>query len=273
MASVLESVAVTRGLPSIPAVLGEVIVELEDAAASGGRIAACLGRDQGLVARLLRVANSPVYGLSGRVASVRDAITVLGLRNVRMLVIAATVAKAFRGPFAAPFDPQRFWRHSLAAAYAARAHARICGEEPERAFTAGLLHDLGKLVLLAGYPEDCRAIVAFHAQEGCSSLEAERHRLGFTHAEVGAVLARHWRFAECIEEAIGLHHHDRCELSGLTALVQDTDLLCHATRDGAAPQQVERAAERLPRTLDGNQLRELAEALAQGAGTAALLVN
>lgn len=194
-------------LPSFPAVILELIQSLGDDNIDTQLLARKIARDQALVAKMLRVANSSFYGLQGKVTSIQDVIVVLGLRSVRMLALAAAVTGSFSSSNAVSgFDFNGFWRHSMGAALCAKALAKRMKVNEENAFTAGLLHDLGRLVLASCFPVHLGAVLAYRNVHDCLLLQAEREVIGIDHAMIGEALATHWKFPALILEAVGRHH-------------------------------------------------------------------
>lgn len=225
-ATVVNGVA---GLPSLPANALEVIHTLDDEAADTAAIVRKIAGDQALVTRLLRVANSSFYGLSGRVNSIQDALVVLGLRSVRMLAMAATLGRDLGGMAAPGFAFRSFWRNSVGTAIGARILARRLHLNEESAFVAGLLHDIGQLALATCFPNHFAAVEAYRQQFDCHFVDAERAILNLDHALVGKLLAERWQFPSHLCDAIGLHHGpDHGESSGLAAVVHVADAMVHA---------------------------------------------
>ncbi len=224
-ASVLERV---RKLPGLPATVLEVLRLLADDDAMLDHVARAIAKDPALAARILRVANSPFYGLARTIASVKDAITVIGLRNARTLVTSAAVMNRFAALDAEFFEARAFWRHAVAVACCARRIARTAGADQEWCATAGLLHDLGCLALLAVAPVEYRAAVSMQRAADCWPMEAERATLGTDHAEAGAVLIAHWRLPEAIADAVAFHHAPTATSSMLACVVHVADAMCHA---------------------------------------------
>jgi len=202
-AAVLESV---RDLPALPAALIDVIAMLGNEAASVDDLATCIARDQALVARTLRLANSPFYGRPRRVTSVADATAVLGLHTLRSVALAAGLVGSVRAPACAGFDFAAFWRHAIGAGLCAAALARPLGMEEGLAFTVGLLHDIGSLALASGFPDAYAEVLCLQRQADGPVQDAERALLGTDHAALGALIAEHWRFAPTVVEAIAGHH-------------------------------------------------------------------
>lgn len=201
-----EVLADIRQLPSLPAVVGELIRTLDNESAGIDQLAEGIAKDQSLAARALRVANSPFYGIQHKVSSIHDAIVILGFRAVGSLVMAASVTGYFTPPKGVPFDLGHFWRHGLGTALCARALARHAGLDTEAGFSAGLLHDIGVLMLLTTRPEHYARVLAHREEQDCHVPEAELAMLGFDHAQAGEALTSRWRFPADIVRAVALHH-------------------------------------------------------------------
>lgn len=193
-------------LPSLPLAVQQVIQSFDDERLDAASLAQKISRDQGLAAKILRVANSPFYGLSGEVGSIQEAVVVLGFHTIRTLATAAGIVNRFQVKEAAGFDQKTFWQHCIGAAVFARVLARHLGMNPEVAFTTGLLHDIGRLVLAACCQAEFAKVITHQKETGCTLLEAEQAVLGTDHAEIGAEMARQWKFPEQIQTAIRYHH-------------------------------------------------------------------
>lgn len=217
-------------LPSLPAVILELIQSLSDDNVDTHLLAKKIASDQALVAKMLRVANSSFYGLQGKVSSIQDVIVVLGMRSVRTLAMAAAVTGSFTSHNAVPgFDFHGFWRHCMGTALCAKALARRTQISEENAFTAALLHDVGRLVLASCFPAHLAAVLAYRAECDCLLLEAERDVLGVDHAMIGEVLAAHWNFPPLIQEAVGRHHLLEAGVhTPLSGIVHIADAIAHA---------------------------------------------
>lgn len=217
-------------LPALPAVVVELIESIDDENADADLLAGKISRDQALVARMLRVANSSFYGLQGKVTSIHDAVVVLGLRGVRTLATAAAVTGCFgsRG-LAGSFDFRSFWAHSIGVALCARGVARRLRVSEDNAFTAGLLHDIGQLVLASRFPRHFDAMIDYRERTDCLLVDAEQAVLGIDHAQIGRALTERWRFSPLISEAIARHHHpEQAELRTLAHLIHISDAIVHA---------------------------------------------
>lgn len=180
-----DLLAEIRQLPSLPAIVNRLIESLDNEALGVDELAQGIAMDQALAARALRVANSPFYGVQHEVATIHDAILVLGFRAVSSLVMAASVTRYFTPQADSNFDLTRFWHHCIATALAGRGLAKATGLKPESGFTAGLLHDIGRLLLVTTRPRHYALVVACQSERDCLMHEAERQMLGFDHAQAG----------------------------------------------------------------------------------------
>jgi putative nucleotidyltransferase with HDIG domain len=256
-------------LPSLP----RLVQELADAGDLGEVDLAWLGSrislDPAISIRMLRLANSSFYGLPSRVASIEQALPVLGIRNVQSMVMACAMLNAFANiPPVPGFDYCSFWRHSMATAVCARHLARRQGCDPGVCFTVGMLHEIGQLVLCVIRPEVYAQVLAQAGGDDALLESAERDLLGFTHAEVGQRLASHWQFPSVVCHAVGAHHGS----TGTTMedrvgrLATNADALAHALGYAAAA-----PAEGSARPADGAQAIALLVALGYDEDAAAAL--
>ena len=219
-------------LPALPQVLLELLAALRSDDVRLDDCANRLSRDLALSARTLRLANSAFYGVPGRVGTVQDAIGLLGLRTLGSMLTAAAVSTQFKPPPCPGFDFGGFWRHAVASGMAARAIARQRRLDQDLCFTAGLLHDIGRLALATYFPDEFSVALAEGRESDLPPYAVERAVLGVCHAEVGAAIAAHWRFPANVVEAIALHHVPRAPGDGATASAADVvhvaDAVVHA---------------------------------------------
>jgi len=218
-----------KDLPPLPAVVQELMVSLGKEDLSADTIAFKLSRDPGLSAKTLRMANSSFYGLSRQVGSVQEALTILGLRTVRTLVMAVGVRSNFEVSPAVGFDLEHFWRHAIGTALCAQALAQETQMDGDIAFTVGLLHDIGRISLACAFPDDYAHVLAHQREHDSAPIDAERAVLGVDHAMVGGLLAEKWQFSPLIAEAITCHHAPAMHHGpGLVGLVHMADAFSHA---------------------------------------------
>ena len=189
-------------LPSIPKVVQELLRDFDDPNVDAGKIAAKLQLDQALTAKVLRLANSSFYGGTRKVSSVNDAVVLLGVDSLRTMVAAGGVVAAFKAPEG--FDLRAFWRKSFMVAGLCRwlvKRGKLRTLNAETAFTAGLLHDVGNLLMHALDGERMREVDAAVAA-GAPRGDTEQMILGYTSVEIGGALASHWHFPEALCEAV-----------------------------------------------------------------------
>ncbi len=169
-----------------------------------------INQDVALTARLLRIANSPMYGFTTQIDTVTRAVTVLGTEQVRDIALATAAVKSFQGIPNTLVSMQKFWEHSIFCALCARTLAMDClRRQREAVFVAGLLHDIGELVLYNREPELSRKALesSTGGPEGLEIQNAERELFGFDHADVGGALAHRWSLPVNLQECITYHHN------------------------------------------------------------------
>lgn len=189
-------------LPAMPTVVQEVMASFRDENAGSAMLAHKIAFDQGLSARVLRVANSSFYGLSREVGSMQEAVMVLGFDTIRSLVVSAGFMRAFAASADDLFDRHEFWVRSFRVATYTEAVANCLGEEREMAFTAGMFHDIGQMVFDVCIPDQFTDILRQQKATGRQLIEVERLVLGFDHAGIGGDMASRWNFPPGIEQAI-----------------------------------------------------------------------
>ncbi|MEO6422184.1 MAG: HDOD domain-containing protein [Candidatus Nitrotoga sp.] len=215
-------------LPALPEVVLDLMNYLQRSEVDVGQVAYRIEREPALTAKLLRVANSSFYGLQRQVGTIPDALTVLGLRAAHTLIIGAAVVTHFQTVIVAGYDQRAFWLHSVGTAICARALARELGYNMENAFTAGLLHDIGRLILAARFPENYRNVMAYRAEHDCYPIEAEQEILGFDHTQIGATLAVRWKFPAEIALAIAnLINPMEMPTNSLVDLIHVADIMAY----------------------------------------------
>ncbi len=172
-------------------------------------IAKAVSQDPSFSMRLLRIANSPFYGFSSSIDTVDKAVSVIGTGKIRSLALSMSVASSFAGLPNDLVSMDNFWRHSLFCAVIARIMAKRVGRcDPEAMFTAGLLHDIGELIIFNRMPEQAKEVVlkVLDSVDDLPMNVAERQIIGFDHGQVGLELAQQWSLPPMLEECIGYHH-------------------------------------------------------------------
>ncbi len=219
-----------RDLPALPAAVVRVMQLTDDPKAGTADVARALASDQALAARVLKLANSAFYGASRRISTVSEAVVTLGMRTTRNLVMATSCQEMLERDVAGyALPPGALWRHSLACASAAQALAQRAGyRATEEAFVAGLLHDIGKVVLSAYCKEEFIRVLVRALGGGLTFADAEREVLGFDHAEAGACLLERWNLPPALVLAVRRHHAplESPSSSLLPCLVHVADAVC-----------------------------------------------
>jgi len=194
-----------KELSSLPQILAEVIRVTDDEESTAGDIADVILKDPPLSARILRVVNSPYYGPVRGISTINQAVVTLGIRAVKALALSTSLYKLF-DTGTQIVDRVRFWRHSLEVAIACREIANACSYKPsEEAFVAGLMHDIGILILEANFPDQFRRIWKL-IESGESSVKQEELTWGTNHARVAKFLLDQWKLPGFLGEAIAAHH-------------------------------------------------------------------
>jgi putative nucleotidyltransferase with HDIG domain len=216
-------------LPSLPAVVMELLNSIDQEDVDISVLAKKVSHDQALTAKTLRLANSSLYGLQVKVTTIQQAITYLGFQTTRNLITAAAVTGYFAEGHCPGFDDKAFWRHSIATAACAKVLARHMRFNQDYAFTAGLLHDIGRLVLVSCFPNQYSLTLSYRDEHDCYLLDAERHVLGVDHVDAGVALAEHWNFSDTMRQAIAHHHDPEVQGAGfLAAIIHVADAVVHA---------------------------------------------
>lgn len=246
-------------LPSLPTVVMEIMNTFNNDRADVATLVGHINQDPALTVKVIRVANSSFFGLSRQIGSVQEAVMVIGFGSLRGLVTAAALVNAFPSE-GNVFDGRRFWQHSMETGSCAKALARRLGADPEVAFTAGLLHDLGRLVLGVYFYDTFLRVLEYRKNNGVSMLAAEQAVLGLDHAALGAKAAERWCLPPAIQAAIGEHHLDEGRQTMLAEIVHIADQLCQARTAGGTPaEEPARFAETLSRLgLDAAALDSVA---------------
>lgn len=226
LAQIIDSV---QDLPTLPAIVMELLNNIDDAELNMHELAQKVSHDMALTAKTLRYANSPYYSTMIKVTTVQQAISLLGLSTVRQIVMTAALTGCFPENNCQGFSHKEFWRHSNAVAIAARILARRLNFNVDVAFTAGLLHDIGALVLATCYSEAYEHVLAQREELQTTQYETEKQILGIDHALVGETLAVQWNFSEVMIKAIAGHHHpEKPGLGFLATIIHVADGIAHA---------------------------------------------
>jgi len=216
-------------LPTIPSIAWQILQITNDERSCANDLSKILHSDQSLASRVLKVANSPLYGVPGKVSSIQQAVIFLGFREIRSISLAMSVFNAFHVRSAgAYFNRHKFWEHSLFSGVAARLLAKQYRQDENEAFIAGLIHDIGKVVFDRYLPKTFAKVINRVDTDRCSMEEAEIEEFGFSHATIGMKLLQKWRFPGKIAEVVGRHHApwQADSFQAVTSLTYLANILC-----------------------------------------------
>ena len=229
MADAAEFVEGAKELPVMPPVAAEVMRMAEDPDTDLSAIAELISRDAALALRVLKIANSSFYAMPREVETLQQAIVLLGYSALRSLVVAASMKEVF---VRFGLAERLLWEHAVAGAVAANTLAsQVGGINADEVFLAGLLHDVGRLVMYTQAEDEYQDVLTAIYSENADPIEAERAAFGFDHCEIGRLVLQKWKIPARLALAIG-HHHDPMAASGdegekpVAALLQVADRMC-----------------------------------------------
>lgn len=222
-------------IPPLPDLVVKLLAVLGKQDTEPQHLENLMQNDQVLVAKMMAMVNSPFYGLNRTIRTVKEAVMVLGFRGVRSLVLASSTAKFLQRDYSCyGHEPKGLWFHAACVAAAAKALAKSCrlgAEDGEQLFVAGLLHDIGKLLLVSYLAEHQRA-----AAKAPSITEFERSVLGLDHTEAGALVTAKWNLSQEVQEVIKAHHDAQADKpSQAVAIVRLADAVAHERGIGYLP--------------------------------------
>ncbi len=196
-----------NSVPTLPTVYQNIVRVMSDKHSTVDDIAQVISKDQAASVKVLKVANSPLFGISRTITSIRDAIMYLGFVEVRNIVIALSVINIMeKNKKFKTFKPRDFWRHSLAVGVASRMIASFFDKSVlDKVFLAGILHDIGKLVLLAFFEDEYVNVIDYINERQVFLVEAEKKVLGFTHCDIGQKLLTKWNLSNYLVNAVTYH--------------------------------------------------------------------
>ncbi|MBN1843866.1 MAG: HDOD domain-containing protein [Deltaproteobacteria bacterium] len=195
-------------LPTLPVIAFKVNKMLQDDDVSIRMLSETIEKDQAMVSKILKLVNSAFYGFRSKINTISHAITILGLSTIRNAIVSIAVVDAFSGKEAFEgFDITDFWKHSVAVAVTGRHMAEKTRlSAPDEAFVAGILHDVGKVVLAQYFQEPFGQLLTCVRDDGLSFYEAEKKLLPADHAQIGGRLVKKWQLPASLVETITYHH-------------------------------------------------------------------
>jgi putative nucleotidyltransferase with HDIG domain len=257
-------------LPSLPSIVTKLIKVVNSPDSSAEDAASLIEKDPALTTKMLRLANSAFYGIPRSISSVSSAVVILGFNTIRSLVLSASVMKMFSNNKQQAIDKEKFWQHSIVCALAAKIIVRhfinVRMMDPESAFCAGILHDIGKLIFNEFAGEDYKTTCEYAIKNKVPLLDAERAVLGIDHAQIGRILADKWALPLDLEYSLVFHHapFGADKLTDLVSTVHIADIITHKAGldlwEGEAHVQ-EWADTRKVLRISDNDLKKIMETL------------
>ncbi len=222
---------------SLPTIFTKLDEAINDPRKTNKDFAKIISEDTAMAARLLRIANSALYNFPSKVETVTHAITVMGTNQLRDLVLASSVIKLFADVPEDLVSMESFWRHSIACGVSARLIAGLRRESNvERFFVAGLLHDIGRLILYMEMTQQMGDVFSQCAENSELMFKVEHELLGFDHAKIGGLLLNAWKLPARLEEAVAYHHAPARarRYPAEAAIVHIADIISHALQLGSS---------------------------------------
>ncbi len=222
-------------LPPIPKAMKEAMELLDNPSTSATALSGIISKDQGLVTKILTIANSPLYGLQRKVTSIDFAVMVLGFTQLRNIISVLSMVESFKNKTDKHLDQKEFWLHSYLTGCAAKkiAEDMDCPNSGE-AFIAGFLHDMGVSVIHKYFHTNFIEIHKLATEKGIPFSDAEIEKLGLSHQQIGYFLAEKWNFPEILCDAILNHHNPNASTlnKNLSAVIHLSDYMTHALQIG-----------------------------------------
>jgi len=227
-----------RNLPAIPDMVNEISGLLDEPTTSVNSLGKMISKDQGLVTKILRVANSPLYGLPRKVSTIEFAIVILGFNQIKNIVLAMTALDILNSNTSKNWNRKDFWLHSVLTAGLSKKISDDLGfRRSGEAFIGGLLHDLGISIINKFFKNDYDKIYSSVMNDGVDILEAETNVIGLTHPEIGQMLAEKWNLPKILSNAILYHHNPSRsdEYREIAAIIHLADYVTDHVKIGNLP--------------------------------------
>jgi HD-like signal output (HDOD) protein len=220
-------------LPILPTIAAKMIELADNPETQTETLAQLISNDQSLTARILKAANSVYYGLSREISTVDTAIVVMGYKAVKEIGLSLSAVDSLKNIGSLNrFDIQKYWEHSVGVGSAAREIAKkYLSEQTGELYVAGLLHDVGKMILIQYAQQDFYAVLDCMKEENIAYFEAEEQILGITHGEIGYIISERWNLPEKIGTLIRFHHCPQNapeNFAAQAAVIDAADTLCHS---------------------------------------------
>ncbi len=221
-------------VPTIPVVVNQVLAELNNPNADLDEVAEIIMADQVLTLRIIRLINSSFWGLKHQVQSLKEAIVYMGFKEVRNVVLSTWLVNTFVSKVA-NFRIETFWEHSFGCALVSRLISqKVKYFDTEQAYLAGLLHDIGEVLLCQYFPDEFSKVIALAEKEKMCLYDAEKEVLGLTHCDFGGWLVQNWHLQKSLAEVVEAHHNPTKAVTEpeLVAVTKLADMFCRVRNMG-----------------------------------------
>ena len=251
-----------HNLPTLPTVANKITSLIKDPTCTAIKVSEIIDKDQSLTTKVLRLVNSVYYSLCTNVTNVQHAVALLGFKTISQMVISIAVFDVFKGRYGEEFDRVGFWKHSIGCAVISKMIAeKIHYPKLDDSFTAGLLHDIGKVVLDQYLHEEMIKIIKLVQEKDISFVDAENEVLGLSHADIGEQVMKNWKIPTSITVAVKYHHQGPNERADsplsqdvIVDIVRLSDVICKRGKIGFAGDKIiPEMTEDLWNRLDINQ--------------------
>ena len=237
-AAIRKTLENVSNIPTLPIVIDKIARLLNNPQTSAEEIGKAITTDQALAAKVLKLVNSAFYGFPGKISTITHAVVILGFATVKNVVLTASIFDAFtkKVSLTSSFDLEKFWLHSIACGAASQCLSKHIGYgEKEECFIAGLIHDVGKIILCNYLPAEFELVVQNTVQKGCLFYESEKEVLHMTHEDLGGIVAERWNLPKNLRDGVQFHHApvQGGEFSTTAGIVHAADILVRAMDYGS----------------------------------------
>ncbi len=207
--NILDTVSNISTIPTLPMVLDRITKLLKNPQTSAEEVGRAITKDQALASKVLKLVNSAFYGFPGRISTITHAVVILGFSTIKNIILTASIFETFKKgrENSTGFDMEKFWLHSVACGAAAQTLAKHIGnQDKEESFIAGLIHDIGKIILCQYLPKEFTEIIRHVREKNTLIYESEKELYETTHQEIGGLIAQNWNLPANLQHAICYHH-------------------------------------------------------------------
>ena len=232
--SIITKVLKVAALPAVAIKFSEAV---QNPLTSNNDLEKIISEDSALASKVLMIANSALFNFPSKIDTIAKAITIIGQKQLSEIILSCSVVEMFKGIPQDVIDMDLFWRHSIAVATASRLLASARHEQNvERFFTAGLLHDIGKLIIFVEAPKYALEVVNKCKESSKLMHKVEKEVLGFDHAKLGAMLLKKWKLPDSVISAVYYHHMPSISSGDIVgpSIIHIADIICHALQFGSS---------------------------------------